>query len=128
MYCATKAYATKVVLVWKECLSIRGRFMHSWTMSLRTQLKHTNVRVVEIAPPLVESDLHRDHKDWNDQSSSTPPAMSMNDFMAGVAEGLQANKDTISAGPGNFVVDKWFETFGAMYDGATRSYSPPAAK
>jgi short-subunit dehydrogenase involved in D-alanine esterification of teichoic acids len=35
----------------------------SFTLSLREQLRSTNISVVEISPPLVESDLHRDHAD-----------------------------------------------------------------
>ena len=34
-------------------------FIHSWTWSLRAQLWSEGVKVVEIIPPLVESDLHR---------------------------------------------------------------------
>ncbi|PIL31619.1 hypothetical protein GSI_06321 [Ganoderma sinense ZZ0214-1] len=32
--------------------------LHSWAISLRGQLKGTNVQVMEILPPLVESELH----------------------------------------------------------------------
>lgn len=31
--------------------------IHSWTQSIRHQLRHTNVKVVEIAPPLVATEL-----------------------------------------------------------------------
>jgi uncharacterized oxidoreductase len=41
VYCATKAA------------------LHSFSMSLRSQLAHTNVRVFEIIPPLVQTALHR---------------------------------------------------------------------
>jgi uncharacterized oxidoreductase len=41
VYCATKAA------------------LHSFSMSLRSQLEQTNVRVFEIIPPLVQTDLHR---------------------------------------------------------------------
>lgn len=42
VYCATKAG------------------LHSFSISLRSQLAHTNVRVFEIAPPIVETELHRE--------------------------------------------------------------------
>lgn len=44
VYCATKAA------------------LHSFSMSLRSQLAKTTVRVFEIAPPIVKTDLHREAK------------------------------------------------------------------
>ena len=44
IYCATKAG------------------LHSFSISLRSQLAKTNVRVFEIAPPIVKTDLHREAK------------------------------------------------------------------
>ncbi|GAB3165773.1 SDR family oxidoreductase [Telluribacter humicola] len=44
VYCATKAA------------------LHSFSISLRSQLAKTNVRVFEIAPPIVKTDLHREAK------------------------------------------------------------------
>lgn len=44
VYCATKAA------------------LHSFSMSLRSQLAETNIRVFEIAPPIVKTNLHREAK------------------------------------------------------------------
>jgi uncharacterized oxidoreductase len=44
VYCATKAA------------------LHTFSMSLRSQLSKTNVRVFEIAPPIVKTELHREAK------------------------------------------------------------------
>lgn len=45
VYCATKAG------------------LHSWTRSLRWQLKNTGIKVFELMPPLVETDMVEDFKD-----------------------------------------------------------------
>jgi short-subunit dehydrogenase involved in D-alanine esterification of teichoic acids len=42
--------------------------LHSFTASLRVQLKATNVNVIEVIPPLVESELH-DGKSLSDGST-----------------------------------------------------------
>jgi uncharacterized oxidoreductase len=44
VYCATKAA------------------LHTFTISLRSQLANTNVKVFEMAPPIVETELHREAK------------------------------------------------------------------
>lgn len=44
VYCATKAG------------------LHSFSISLRSQLAHTNISVFEIAPPVVKTELHREAK------------------------------------------------------------------
>jgi len=37
-------------------------FVHFWSMTQRTQLKGSNVRIVEIVPPSVGTDLHRERE------------------------------------------------------------------
>lgn len=41
-------------------------WLHFWTMTLRVQLKDTNVKVIEVAPPQVGTNLHRDREDPDD--------------------------------------------------------------
>jgi uncharacterized oxidoreductase len=68
-YCATKAA------------------IHSYSQSLRYQLKNTNVHVIEIAPPYVQTEL------MGLRQASDSMAMPLNDFIAETLSILEANPD-----------------------------------
>lgn len=66
--------------------------VHSFTISLRHQLRGTGVRVIELIPPVVETELHRD------QLSRPHRAMSLGAFVAAAMAGLDAGKEEIPVG------------------------------
>lgn len=68
-YCATKAA------------------IHSWTQSLRYQMRGSNVQVMELIPPYVQTDLMGEHQ------KTDPRAMPLSDFIAEVMEILRTQPD-----------------------------------
>lgn len=102
-------------------------WLHFWSMNLRTQIEQSNsggrgqvggsnVRVVEIVPPSVGTDLHRERKDPDDNKKHKGAnALTVEEFMEEVAQGFKDDKDTISAGPGVKLVERWYGEFGEDY-------------
>jgi uncharacterized oxidoreductase len=58
--------------------------IHSWSMSLRQQLRGTSVEVIEIAPPYVQTELLGPHQ------ATDPDAMPLADFITEVMAILEA--------------------------------------
>jgi len=75
VYCATKAA------------------IHSLTLSLRHQLKNTSIKVFEIAPPAVDTELGSDRREDKTQSHGGLP---VNDF---IKEAMDAIKNDILEAP-----------------------------
>lgn len=91
-------------------------WLHFWSLALRTQLKETNVRVIEIAPPAVGTDLHREREDPDDnKKDKNPNALTVEEFMDEVRKKLERGDEMITAGIGNGIVDEWNATMGAKY-------------
>jgi uncharacterized oxidoreductase len=80
IYCATKAG------------------LHSFTLSLRAQLKHTKVRVFEVAPPATKTEL-MDSMDASDMKGIT--IMSVEDMVRESIKGFQNDRLEIRPGPSN---------------------------
>ncbi|KAG8686767.1 hypothetical protein FRC11_008401 [Ceratobasidium sp. 423] len=98
VYCATKA------------------FVKSFTLSLREQLRSTNITVVEISPPMVESDLHRDHDNPdNNKKANSPHALTQEEWMADVEKGWDGGKEEIGAGFSQIGIDTWRKAFGELH-------------
>ena len=99
VYCATKSW------------------MHFWSMSLREQLKGSSVGIVEIAPPTVATDLHRERSNPDDnKKENNAQALSVDEFVSEVVGKWKDGNDLISAGPGNEMVATWEQSMGMMYE------------
>lgn len=66
--------------------------VHAFTIALRRQLTGGTVQVIEIIPPLVETDLHAG------QARKPKGAMSIDRFAEAAMAGLDAGKDEIAIG------------------------------
>jgi len=77
VYCATKAA------------------IHSFTLSLRHQLKSSNIRVIEIAPPLVDTGLGGGTRS---AGAASHMMMSADDFVSETFAQLTAGKDEVLVG------------------------------
>jgi len=81
IYCATKA------------------FVHSFTMSLRHQLKNTSVRVVELAPPWVATDLDAMHRTSHGEAGPMP----LPEFIQAAMEELSSDADELKVAGAKFL-------------------------
>ncbi|KPM44066.1 hypothetical protein AK830_g2445 [Neonectria ditissima] len=100
-------------------------WQHFWSMNLRTQLQSggTNIRVIEIAPPMVATDLHRERENPDDnKKENSPQTLTLEEFMSDVTPKLERGDDTIGAGMGAKVVETWYASFGDRYEEAAKSY------
>ena len=91
-------------------------WLHSFTTTLRTQLSQAQspIKVVELAPPAVQTDLHRDRKHAPPPRSSQ--SLTLEQFMVDAKEGLEQDWDIISAGPGKERTTWWYDSVGAAYE------------
>ncbi len=94
-------------------------WVHFFTMNLRSQLRQagSKIKVVEIVPPTVETALHRERKDPDDNKKNhgNSSALSVPEFMKQIEEGWQSDKDTCPAGLGHELVEKWYGAYGEAY-------------
>lgn len=88
VYCATKAAA------------------HSFTLSLRHQLRDTSVRVIEIAPPAVSTELH-DYMGPKGREIGIP----IDEFIVEAMAGLNAGEEEICVGQAKYMRDRPQEVF-----------------
>ena len=79
-YCATKAA------------------VHSFCVSLRHQLRHTNVRVVELIPPWVDTNLDKGRR-----RTAGPTPMPLPQFISEAMDGLAGDADEVCVGDAKFL-------------------------
>ncbi|KAF5016028.1 hypothetical protein F66182_12420 [Fusarium sp. NRRL 66182] len=95
-------------------------WLHSWSVTLRTQLRrggYESIRVVEIVPPAVETDLHREREDPDDNKKhKNPSSLSIDEFMQFVSKGLERGDSVIAPGLAREIVDEWDAGFGKRYE------------
>jgi uncharacterized oxidoreductase len=72
--------------------------LHSYSQSLRFKLRHTPVRVLEIIPPWVRTELLN--------SSEEPRAMPLDEFIEGTIEALTTESDEILVPRAKFLRDQ----------------------
>lgn len=110
-------------VVGNPCYNGTKAWLHFWTVGLRAQLRGTGVRVVEVAPPMVGTDLHREHDDPdNNKKDRNPMAMTVEEYMREVAEKLERGDETFAAGMGQEAVDKWYGAFGDQCEEAAKNW------
>ena len=91
--------------------------MHFWCMNIRTQLKNTSVRVIEIAPPTVGTNLHRERQDPDDnKKDKNSSALTVEEFMDDVIKAWKDDQETIGAGPSKSIIERWYSDFGSDYE------------
>ncbi|KAM0187735.1 hypothetical protein ACHAPA_012047 [Fusarium lateritium] len=99
-------------------------WLHFFSMNLRTQLKNTSIRVVELAPPMVATDLHRERENPDDnKKENAPHTLTLEEFMSEITPKLERGDDTIGAGMAAQAIDTWFDAFGGRYEEAAKAYN-----
>ncbi|RWA10717.1 hypothetical protein EKO27_g4378 [Xylaria grammica] len=90
-------------------------WLHFWGINLRVPLE---VKVVEIVPPTVATDLHREREDPDDnKKSSNPSTLSVDEFIAEISKPLENGDETIGAGMGVSLVHQWDVFMGGASSG-----------
>lgn len=84
IYCATKA------------------FVHSFSMSLRHQLKDSTVSVLELAPPWVQTDLNAGHNDTTSPNSGMSP-MPLPEFIEAAMTELASEGNELAVAGAKFL-------------------------
>lgn len=89
---------------------------HFWSMALRKQLADSSVSVVEIAPPTVATDLHREREDPDDnKKEKNQAALSVEEFVEETVGKWRRGDEMIAAGMADGIVKSWEESMGKVF-------------
>jgi short-subunit dehydrogenase involved in D-alanine esterification of teichoic acids len=91
-------------------------WLHFFSTNIRPQLQQAGrkVRVVEIVPPTVETDLQYELMTIRDPKAIRV-AMSVDEFISDAEKWWREDRDSIAAGPAKGAVDRWFDAYGEPY-------------
>ncbi|MEM9965277.1 MAG: SDR family oxidoreductase [Asticcacaulis sp.] len=113
--------AAFVPLAFTPTYSATKAFVHSYSLSLRKQLERTNVQVLELVPPYVQTEL------MGSQQATDPRAMPLSDFISEVmtilanppvsGEIIVENSKPARFAEQSGIFDQLFEMFSAMAEG-----------
>ena len=93
--------------------SISKAALNTFVLCLRDQLRNSSVKVIELSPPVVQTELH----DYMDHNTGRKMGMPVDEFTDKAYKGLAAGKDQIvigTIGPAetfNEIIDKRRTTF-----------------
>ena len=95
-------------------------WIHFWSMALREQVKDSSVKIVEIAPPTVATDLHRERENPDDnKKENNKGALSTEEFVEETIGKWKKGEVMISAGMGNGIVESWEGSMGKVFEKMT---------
>jgi uncharacterized oxidoreductase len=77
--------------------------IHTYSLVLRQQLKNTSVKVIEIVPPMVDTDLN---KEGRDNAHLKFRGISLSEYIPTVIKGLENDEDMIFYGDGEKVLSE----------------------
>ncbi|KAA6414722.1 MAG: short-chain dehydrogenase reductase [Lasallia pustulata] len=80
--------------------------LHHFILCLREQLKETKVKVVELYPPAVQTELH-DEKHQPDLKHGSQIGMPLDQFTQEAYDGLAAGKEQVPVGMSKQPFDTW---------------------
>lgn len=94
--------------------------IHSFSVSLRAALHDTKIKVTEIAPPYVDTELDKEFQERKIQDmggpDKAPKPMALEDFLDKLMQGFSEEKDEIGVLMGDMLFQTWRNAFGDILE------------